>query len=56
MTLARIICHNGNNVTMIQKQAFLKPGLTNELQLCEEEIIPKIFLSRWADLALTISE
>ncbi|KAL4126888.1 hypothetical protein QTP88_011088 [Uroleucon formosanum] len=55
-TLSRFICLNANNVTTIQKQAFLKPTSTDELQLCEGDEIPKIFMSRWAELAQTLPE
>ncbi|XP_060858011.1 peroxidase-like [Metopolophium dirhodum] len=56
-TLARFICLNANNVTTIQKQVFLKPASTGELKLCKEgDEIPRIFVSRWAELAQTIPE
>jgi len=50
MTLARIVCNNSNNVTMMQKKAFLRLSPANDLQLCNTEIIPTTFISRWSEL------
>ncbi|XP_025190404.1 peroxidase-like [Melanaphis sacchari] len=49
VSLARIFCDNSNNVTKMQKQAFLKPSVT-DLQLCKSQIIPNINLNHWAEM------
>nr|XP_033333242.1 peroxidase-like isoform X3 [Megalopta genalis] len=51
-TLARIFCDNGNNVTLMQQNVFLKPQAGNELRSCTDfEAIPSVDLFAWAERA-----
>jgi hypothetical protein len=50
VTLARVFCDNGNNVTTMQKQAFVKPASSNELIPCNSQLIPEIDLIHWQEL------
>jgi len=40
----------------MQKEAFLKPASSDQILLCENEIIPKIYYNGWADFAITLPE
>ncbi|XP_026821682.1 peroxidase mlt-7-like [Rhopalosiphum maidis] len=51
MTLARVFCDNNNNVTTMQKQAFMKPASSSELLPCNfSQLIPEINLIHWQEL------
>ncbi|XP_017790614.1 PREDICTED: peroxidase-like isoform X1 [Habropoda laboriosa] len=52
VTLARIFCNNGNNVTYMQPNVFLRPQAGNELRSCTDfEAIPSVDLFAWAERA-----
>ncbi|XP_020300662.1 peroxidase-like isoform X2 [Pseudomyrmex gracilis] len=52
VTLARILCDNGNNVTYMQRNVFIKPQAGNELRRCADfEAIPSVDLFAWAERA-----
>ncbi|XP_018343646.1 PREDICTED: peroxidase-like isoform X1 [Trachymyrmex septentrionalis] len=52
VTLARIFCDNGNNITHMQLNVFLKPQAGNELRRCTDfEAIPSVDLFAWAERA-----
>ncbi|XP_018392669.1 PREDICTED: peroxidase-like isoform X2 [Cyphomyrmex costatus] len=52
VTLARIFCDNGNNITHMQLNVFLKPQTGNELRRCTDfEAIPSVDLFAWAERA-----
>jgi len=55
VTLARVFCDNSNNVTMMQKQAFLIP-VTADLQLCNSQSIPKININHWSEMIDTLQK
>nr|XP_018904217.1 PREDICTED: peroxidase mlt-7-like [Bemisia tabaci] len=49
-SLARIFCDNSDNITMMQRNVFLRPSTTdNDLMPCSEEIIPKMKLEAWRE-------
>lgn len=51
-TLARVFCDNGNNITHMQRNVFLKPQAGNELKSCTDfEAIPSVDLFAWAERA-----
>lgn len=47
VTLARILCDNGDNITRVQPDVFLLPGGRNDYVGCDE--IPRVDLSMWSD-------
>ncbi|KAK0180622.1 hypothetical protein PV327_002985 [Microctonus hyperodae] len=47
ITLARILCDNGDNITLIQPNVFLLSERANRFVSCEN--IPSIDLNRWSD-------
>uniref|UniRef100_V5I8I5 Peroxidase n=1 Tax=Anoplophora glabripennis TaxID=217634 RepID=V5I8I5_ANOGL len=49
VTLARIFCDNGNNITSMQRDAFEKVNTRNNLVSCEGEDIPRLSLSLWEE-------
>ncbi|KMQ90863.1 peroxidase-like isoform x5 protein [Lasius niger] len=52
ISLARIFCDNGNNITHMQRNVFLKPQAGNELRRCTDfEAIPSVDLFAWAERA-----
>lgn len=52
VTLARIFCDNGDNISRIQGNVFIKPKAGNELRLCNDfEAIPSVDLFAWAEKA-----
>ncbi|XP_014475719.1 PREDICTED: peroxidase-like isoform X1 [Dinoponera quadriceps] len=52
VTLARIFCDNGNSITHMQRNVFLKPQAGNELRHCTDfEAIPSVDLFAWAERA-----
>ncbi|XP_006611344.1 peroxidase-like isoform X2 [Apis dorsata] len=52
VTLARIFCDNGNNITQMQPNVFLRPQAENELRSCTMfEAIPSVDLFAWAERA-----
>ncbi|XP_043257427.1 peroxidase-like isoform X1 [Colletes gigas] len=53
VTLARVFCDNGNNITHMQLNVFLKPQIgKNELRLCSDlTAIPSVDLFAWAEKA-----
>ncbi|CAL7938603.1 unnamed protein product [Xylocopa violacea] len=52
VTLARIFCDNGNSVTRMQPNVFLRPQPGNELRSCTDfEAIPSVDLFAWAERA-----
>lgn len=52
VTLARIFCDNGDNISKIQRNVFLKPKTGNELRSCDDfEAIPSVDLFAWAEKA-----
>ncbi|XP_011136255.1 peroxidase isoform X3 [Harpegnathos saltator] len=52
VTLARIFCDNGDNITHMQRNVFLKPQAGNELRSCTDfEAIPSVDLFAWAERA-----
>ena len=52
VTLARIFCDNGNNITEMQPNVFLRPQAGNELRSCTMfEAIPSVDLFAWAERA-----
>ncbi|XP_012141528.2 salivary peroxidase/catechol oxidase isoform X2 [Megachile rotundata] len=51
-TLARIFCDNGNNVTKMQPNVFIRPQSGNKLRSCTDfEAIPSVDLFAWAERA-----
>ncbi|XP_017883255.1 peroxidase-like isoform X2 [Ceratina calcarata] len=51
-TLSRVFCDNGNDITYMQPNAFLKPQAGNELTSCTDfEAIPSVDLFAWAERA-----
>ncbi|XP_060859433.1 LOW QUALITY PROTEIN: peroxidase-like [Metopolophium dirhodum] len=55
VTLARVFCDNSNNITMMQKQVFLKPEMA-DLQLCNSQSIPKININHWSEMVDTFQK
>ncbi|KAF3430719.1 hypothetical protein E2986_12643 [Frieseomelitta varia] len=52
VTLARVFCANGNHITEMQPNVFLRPQLGNELRSCTMfEAIPSVDLFAWAERA-----
>ncbi|XP_071554291.1 salivary peroxidase/catechol oxidase isoform X4 [Temnothorax nylanderi] len=52
VTLARIFCDNGDDITHMQYNVFLKPQAGNELRRCTDfEAIPSVDLFAWAERA-----
>ncbi|KAG7204449.1 hypothetical protein KM043_004884 [Ampulex compressa] len=52
VTLARIFCNNGDNITRMQPNVFLRPQSGNELKSCTDfEAIPSVDLFAWAERA-----
>ncbi|XP_011256334.1 peroxidase isoform X2 [Camponotus floridanus] len=52
VSLARIFCDNGENITQMQRNVFLKPQVGNELKRCTDfEAIPSVDLFAWAERA-----
>ncbi|XP_015434443.1 PREDICTED: peroxidase-like [Dufourea novaeangliae] len=52
VTLARLFCDNGNDITHMQPNVFLKPQAGNELRSCTDfEAIPSVDLFAWAERA-----
>ncbi|XP_011161795.1 peroxidase isoform X2 [Solenopsis invicta] len=52
VTLARIFCDNGDGITHMQRNVFLKPQAGNELRRCTDfEAIPSVDLFAWAERA-----
>ncbi|XP_011344830.1 peroxidase-like isoform X2 [Ooceraea biroi] len=52
VSLARIFCDNGDNITHMQRNVFLKPQAGNELRHCTDfEAIPSVDLFAWAERA-----
>ncbi|XP_076162998.1 salivary peroxidase/catechol oxidase isoform X2 [Ptiloglossa arizonensis] len=52
VTLARIFCNNGNNITHMQPNVFLRTQVGNELKSCTDfEAIPSVDLFAWAERA-----
>ncbi|KAK9306667.1 hypothetical protein QLX08_002745 [Tetragonisca angustula] len=52
VTLARVFCDNGNHITEMQPNVFLRPQLGNELRSCTMfEAIPSVDLFAWAERA-----
>ncbi|XP_011872587.1 PREDICTED: peroxidase-like isoform X1 [Vollenhovia emeryi] len=52
VTLARIFCDNGDDITHMQRNVFLKPQAGNELRRCTDfEAIPSVDLFAWAERA-----
>ncbi|XP_017753123.1 PREDICTED: peroxidase-like isoform X3 [Eufriesea mexicana] len=52
VTLARVFCNNGNNITHMQPNVFLRPQAGNELRSCTMfEAIPSVDLFAWAERA-----
>ncbi|XP_003425663.1 peroxidase isoform X3 [Nasonia vitripennis] len=52
VTLARIFCDNGDDITKMQPNVYLKPQEGNELRPCTDfEKIPSIDLFAWAEKA-----
>ncbi|XP_012227185.1 peroxidase isoform X3 [Linepithema humile] len=52
VTLARIFCDNGDDITHMQRNVFLKPQGGNELRHCTDfEAIPSVDLFAWAERA-----
>ncbi|XP_031834130.1 salivary peroxidase/catechol oxidase isoform X3 [Nomia melanderi] len=52
VTLARVFCDNGNNITLMQSNVFMKPQPGNELRSCTDfEAIPSVDLFAWAERA-----
>ncbi|CAK9811196.1 Pxd [Anthophora plagiata] len=52
VTLARIFCNNGNNITHMQPNVFLRPQPGNELRSCTDfEAIPSVDLFAWMERA-----
>ncbi|KAL0105107.1 hypothetical protein PUN28_016635 [Cardiocondyla obscurior] len=47
VSLARILCDNGDNITRVQPNVFLLPGGSNDFVSCDE--IPYVDLSAWSD-------
>ncbi|XP_033217357.1 peroxidase-like isoform X2 [Belonocnema kinseyi] len=52
VTLARVFCDNGDKISQMQRNVFLKPELGNELNSCNDfEAIPSVDLFAWAEKA-----
>ncbi|XP_053983298.1 peroxidase-like isoform X3 [Hylaeus volcanicus] len=52
VTLARIFCDNGNGITHMQPNVFLRPQPGNEMTSCTDfEAIPSVDLFAWAERA-----
>ncbi|KAM0726439.1 Peroxidase [Formica fusca] len=52
VSLARIFCDNGDSITHMQRNVFLKPQAGNELRNCTDfEAIPSVDLFAWAERA-----
>ncbi|XP_070162452.1 salivary peroxidase/catechol oxidase isoform X1 [Polyergus mexicanus] len=52
VSLARIFCDNGDSITHMQRNVFLKPQVGNELRHCTDfEAIPSVDLFAWAERA-----
>ncbi|XP_076230763.1 peroxidase isoform X2 [Calliopsis andreniformis] len=52
VTLARLFCDNGNHITHMQPNVFLRPQIGNELSSCTDfEAIPSVDLFAWAERA-----
>ncbi|XP_029047333.1 peroxidase-like isoform X2 [Osmia bicornis bicornis] len=52
VTLARVFCDNGNSITQIQPNVFIRPQAGNKLRSCTDfEAIPSVDLFAWAERA-----
>ncbi|XP_060845760.1 peroxidase-like [Rhopalosiphum padi] len=52
--LATLFCHQGNNITRMQNQAFLIPSSTNELNNCNS--IKDLDMGQWLEMAVTTEQ